>query len=200
MLGHPFREAPSPLDEARRWHEHGHPVLGQVAAFPEARDALRRTYATRRRLLGPDHADTLETLERLAALAHFCMDDAAIARFEAVLAGSLRLYGDEHVRVAVARRNFAACLRDRGRKRDARIQIRASQRDVRARAAPPEHADVVAGLKVEAMLLEGERAHHAAIERAERAAALGRRVGFRSPVRRGGRTDRRALRTRARAT
>jgi tetratricopeptide (TPR) repeat protein len=174
VLDDPYRGTIAPLDTARRWHDHG-TLCWQAARFPEAATALRHAYAMRRRLLGADHADTLDTLERQAALAHYVLDERATAWFEQVIAGFIALHGADHVRVAVARRNFAAALRDTNQMERAREQIdRATE--VIERELPSEHPDVIAALKVDAMIHLREKSYSAALRLADRAVSLGKRV------------------------
>ncbi len=131
---------------AQRWHEHG-TWMWHLARHAEAERALRRAYELRLHALGAAHADTLATLERLAALdAHLHRDDAA-AKFETVVAGLER----SPVRQAIARRNHAAYLRDVQRLPEARAQLdRATL--VLERELPDSHPEVIHGLKVDALL------------------------------------------------
>src|SRR4051812_19544398 len=109
---HPFRTA---LDAARAWHLHGL-VCWHNARMTEAERALGMAYAARLAANGEDHDETLDSLERLAAVAHYQLrHDLAIERFEKAIAGRVRLHGEDHVRVAIARRNFAAHQRDQRR-------------------------------------------------------------------------------------
>jgi hypothetical protein len=85
------------------------------ARFDECERVLETSHQLRRQVRGDHHPDTLDTLERLAALAHYQLrdDDLAGERFSAAIAGLSRAHGADHVRVAVARRNHAAYLRDK---------------------------------------------------------------------------------------
>ena len=171
---HPFRDPVRTLDTARQWHEHGI-LCWHNARFPEAGAVLGRAHVARKAALGEDHPETLDTLERLAALSHYLVADDAVARFEDVVARFERVHGEDHVRVAIARRNLAACLRDRQRIAEARTILDRAV-DVIERALPPEHPDVVAALKVDAMIHNAEGTYHAAIGLAERAVKLGTRI------------------------
>lgn len=171
---HPFRDPTSLLATARQWHEHG-VLCWHVARFPEAGAVLGRALAARKQSLGVDHPDTLDTAERLAALAHYLLDDAAPDRFADVVSRLERVHGEDHVRVAIAQRNYAACLRDTQRIAEARTLIDHA-RHVLERELPPEHEEIVAAYKVSAMLYNMEGGYHKAIGDAERAVKIGRRI------------------------
>ncbi|MBA3458473.1 MAG: tetratricopeptide repeat protein [Deltaproteobacteria bacterium] len=171
---HPFRDPTSMLETARQWHEHG-VLCWHVARFPEAGAVLGRAHAARKQALGVDHPDTLDTAERLAALSHYLLDDAAPDRFADVISRLERVHGEDHVRVAIAQRNYAACLRDMQRIAEARTLIDHA-REVLERELPPEHEEIVAVFKVSAMLYNIEGGYHKAIGDAERAVKIGGRI------------------------
>lgn len=173
--GYPFRDERTPDQIAQRWHQHGE-VCWHNARFAEAEVAFDRAYAIREHTYGAEHPLALDTLERRAAHAHYQLDHpVARERFERVTAGLVAAYGDDHVRVAIARRNHAACLRDAGRRAEARVLIDRAI-GVLERELPPEHPDLVAALKVDALLHLRDRSYWAAIRSAERAVDLGRRI------------------------
>jgi hypothetical protein len=173
-IDHPFRDAGLAADTARQWHAHG-VLCWHNGRFDDANTALGQAYALRCALQGDQHPDSLETLERLAALAHSQLDDElALKRFDAALDGFVRLHGEESVRVAIVRRNYAAFLRDRSRAAEARALIDRAT-DVLERELPPAHPDNVAALKVEALLFVVEGEYPAAARVAERAIELGRK-------------------------
>ncbi len=168
---HPFRDAGASLEAAGRWHQHGI-LCWHAARFAECKTMLDRAHAARKQVLGAEHADTLDTLERRAALAHYLIADDDQAKFEDVVGRLVRVFGDDHLRVAIARRNFAACLRDRRRVDDARAMLELA-RTVIERDLPTDHAEVVALYKVDAMLAIAERRSADAIAIAERAIRVG---------------------------
>ncbi len=171
---HPFRDAVPPIDLAARWHDHG--VASWLAAqFAEAGDALDRALSLRERVLGDDHPDTLDTLERSAALAHYNFDvDAARDRFERVLAARLRAAGGDSIELAITRRNRAAFLRDRGGG-DA-YQEATYALETLERLLPEEHPEVVHALKVKALICLRANEYAEADKYASRAVKLGSRV------------------------
>ena len=168
----PYRGTIVPLDAARRLHDHGRRAW-HVARFEDADRSLGEAHALRRDTLGADHPDTLDTLERRAALAGYRCDNAtAAAWFAEVIVGLADRLGPAHVRVAVARRNHGAFLRDVGDHDGAHAELAAAGE--RLRVLPPEHPDHIDWLKAHALL---ELAHdpRAALASAERAAELGAR-------------------------
>ena len=168
---HPFRDAGASLEAAGGWHQHGI-LCWHAARFAECKTMLDRAHAARKQVLGAEHADTLDTLERRAALAHYLLAEDAPARFDDVVGRLVRVFGDEHLRVAIARRNFAACFRDRQRLDEARAMLELA-RTVIERDLPTDHAEVVALYKVDAMLAIAERRSNDAIAIAERAIRVG---------------------------
>jgi tetratricopeptide (TPR) repeat protein len=171
---HPFRDPVALLDAARQWHEHG-TLCWYVARFAECGELLERAHAARVSSLGADHPDTLDTVERLAALAHYQLSADASTRFGEVIARLERVHGPGTTRVAIAQRNCAAALRDQ-RKLDEAGAMLGRARAVLEAALPPEHPEVIAALKVSALLLNIEKKHHEAIVDAERAVAMGSRA------------------------
>jgi hypothetical protein len=147
--GAPYRDpARPPL--ARRL-AHGR-LLWRMARFAEADAVLADAHAEAAAAHGAGDPLTLAIVERRAAVAHYRLDGPrAIALFGEVVAGLEDRLGAGHLRVGVAERNLAACLRDEGDGRAAMVLRRATRTIVTAagRAAP----DTVAAHKVEALLL-----------------------------------------------
>jgi tetratricopeptide (TPR) repeat protein len=168
---HPFRDPVERLAAAARAHEHG-TLCWYAARLAECEEALVLAYEERSQLLGDDHPDTLDTAERLAALAHYQFDPEAPRWFGDVIARLERVHGAESVRVAIAERNRAACLRDHGVLDEARSLIERSLGVLR-RALPGEHPEVVAAFKVSALLHLYAGVPAKAIEDARRAVELG---------------------------
>jgi len=168
---HPFRDASASLEVAREWHAHGI-LCWHAARFAECKTMLDRAHAARKQVLGAEHPDTLDTLERRAALAHYLLADDDQARFDDVVGRLVRVFGEDHLRVAIARRNFSTCFRDRGRIDDARAMLELA-RPVIERELPTDHAEVVALYKVDAMLAIAEQRSAEAIGIAERAIRVG---------------------------
>jgi tetratricopeptide (TPR) repeat protein len=168
---HPFRDAGASLEAARRWHEHGI-LCWHAARFPECQTVLDRAHAARKQALGAEHPDTLATLERQAALAHYLFADDDRSKFDDVVGRLVRVFGEDHLRVAIARRNYATCIRDRDRPDAARGMLELA-RPVIERDLPTDHPDVVALYKVDAMLAIAEDRLAEAIVIAERAIRVG---------------------------
>ncbi|MEO7094429.1 MAG: hypothetical protein ABI175_14335, partial [Polyangiales bacterium] len=162
---HPFRDQHLLLADAQLWHERG--VLAwHNARHVEAEAALARAFVLRNENLGPDHPETLETLERQAACAR------SVPKLEAVIARLIGVFGVQHVRVAIARRNLAADLRNASRLREARALLGLAGPVIEG-ALPAGHADVVALLKVDALLNLYEKRYEPALALASRAIELG---------------------------
>ena len=168
---HPFRDPIERLAAATRAHEHG-TLCWYAARFAECESALVLAHAERTQLLGEDHPDTLDTLERIAALEHYLMVPEAPGRFGEIITRLEQVHGAGSVRVAIAERNGAACLRDHGAVGEARALIERSLGVLR-RALPGEHPEVVAAFKVSALLHIVEEQPEAALEDARRAVDLG---------------------------
>lgn len=171
---HPFRDANASLEQARRWHEHGM-LCFHVAQFAECHTMLERAHAARVRMLGAEHPDALETLERRAALAHYRLAADAPAKFEDVVKRLVRALGEDHGRVAIARRNQAACLRDTGELAEARRVLELARPAIEG-AWPTAHAEAIALDKVDALLAVLEDRAADAIPIAERAIRTGTAV------------------------
>lgn len=162
---HPFRDQHLLLTDAQQWHERG-VLCWYNARDGEAEAALARAYELRRKILGPDHPDTLDTVERQAAAAR------SIPKFEAVIDRLIAVFDEQHLRVAIARRNFAAELRNASRVPEARAIFRLAAPVIES-SLPSGHGDVVALLKVAALLCVHEEDHASSIARATRAIELG---------------------------
>src|SRR5204863_8965904 len=108
-------------------------------------------------------------------LGHYRIDPEAPRMFGDVITRLERVHGAGSVRVAIAERNGAACLRDRGKREEARAMIERA-RAVLLRALPIEHPEIVALYKVSAHahLYAGDA--EAALGEAQRAVDLGVRV------------------------
>jgi tetratricopeptide (TPR) repeat protein len=169
---HPYRADAPPLEQATLWHAHGQRCW-QLAKLDEADHALQRAYELRRPILGVDDPLTLDTAERLAAVASYRGDETlATERFTQAIAGLERVHGGDSVRVAIARRNFAAHLRASGHLGRAHALLESALEVLRTAlsAEDPEHVDA---LKVQALLLHRQGSHHQALAVAERAIKLG---------------------------
>ena len=162
---HPFRDQHLLVAEAQQWHEHG-VLCWYNARDAQARAALDRAHEMRRKLLGPEHPDTLDTQERIAAAT------PSIEAFETVIGRLIAVLGEPHLRVAIARRNLAAALRDAGKPEAARSTLQLAAPVIES-ALPAGHPDVVALLKVDALLCVIEKNFEGAIERASRAIEIG---------------------------
>lgn len=172
-LDQPYRAGREPLEEARIWHRHGR-MCWHVARFTEADHALHTAYTTRRELLGEDDDDTLDSLERLAAVADYqTKSTLAVTRFTEVITRLERTHGDASVRVAIARRNLAACHRSSGAIGRAE-SVLALALEVLERELPPAHPDHVDALKGLAMLSRLRGANWKALDVADQAIKLGR--------------------------
>jgi tetratricopeptide (TPR) repeat protein len=165
----PFRDrgAGDDLEMATRWHDHGHRCW-HLARFVEAADALDRAFSIRSARLGDDHLDTLATLDRLAALAHYTNDhELAAARWQAAIAKLDDTDGPRGLRTAIARRNFSTLLRHTDT-RSARRELERALAFFR-RSVTDDDLEYLALRKANAMLAYDERAHPVAIRLAEEA-------------------------------
>jgi tetratricopeptide (TPR) repeat protein len=169
---HPFRDTVDPLAHAERLHDHGR-LCWRLAKFDEARRALERAIELRTAALGADHEATLDSRERLAAVASYQLRDDAVEQFEDVIVAHEEAGRD--VRAAVALRNLAACQRDRGRVGAARAAIDVALATLAERLSD-EHPDVVDARKVHALVLVREQQWWPARRAAEDAMALAKRA------------------------
>jgi hypothetical protein len=162
---HPFRDLP-PLELAEIQHEQG-TLAWANARFDLAERALQRAYELRRAAVGDDHPLTLATIERQAALAH-CLErhDDARKLFRRAIDGYTKTLSARAHETAVARRNFAAFLRDIGEFDAARKEIKVALALIRARVGRA-HPSYAAALKVDALLAHCEGRNHEALEQAE---------------------------------
>jgi hypothetical protein len=165
---HPFRDQLQLLTDAQQWHERG-VLCWYNARNAEARAALARAYELRIKILGPEHPDTLDTAERQAAAAR------SIPEREAVLERLIAVFGDQDLRVAIARRNLAALLRDEHQLSEARATL-ALAAPIIERSLPRDHPDVIALLKVDALLSSCEESYDTAMARATAAIERGQRA------------------------
>lgn len=169
---HPYRTEAPPLEQAQLWHDHGQRCW-QVAKHDEAEHALQRAYEIRRTILGIDDPLTLDTAERLAAVASARgQAELATGRFRGAIAGLERAHGAQSVRVAIARRNYAAHLRDLGELGHSKSELDRAI-EVLSAALPVEDPEYVDALKVLAYGLVVGGQPYQAIAVADRAIKLG---------------------------
>jgi hypothetical protein len=154
--GSPYREAAAPLAEAARRHELGR-WQWQLARFDAADRNLARALEVREGLLGPSHPDTLDTLERIAALRHYQRRDGAGDLFRGVVAAREATLGRDAAATAISLRNYGAHLRDEGDPRAGGILIEARD-SIEARLGT-EHPDYAAALKAHALHLIHQEQH-----------------------------------------
>ncbi len=165
---HPFRDQHQLLADARRWHERG--VLCRFnARMLESSTALAKAHELRHRALGDQHPDTLATVEAQAAAAH------SPEKFASVVDRLIDALGENHLRVAIARRNYAGVLRDLQRYEEARATL-ALATAVLDDQLPAEDPERIAVLKVDALLRVYEDDCATAIAQGARAMQLGKRI------------------------
>ena len=100
-----------------------HQTRGQYA---QARQALDEALAEQRRQRGPDHPESLETLQALGELAGFLDDrDRARALLEESLERHRRVYGEQHERTARVLHALAPIVMTRDREEGGRLLMRA---------------------------------------------------------------------------
>ncbi|MEV7676820.1 tetratricopeptide repeat protein [Streptomyces sp. NPDC088752] len=84
-------------------------TLGEAGQAAAARDHYQRLYTTARRLLGPDHSDTLNTHNNLANWRGEAGDPTGAAEaLVELLTDSLRIFGPDHPQIFTIRNNLAA--------------------------------------------------------------------------------------------
>ena len=119
-----------------------HQARGQYAP---ARAALEGALEEQRRSAGPDHPETLATLQALGEVAHYGGDDArARVLLDESLARHVRLYGEQDVRTARALAALAPAVAAEDHEREGALLRRALE--IRRAALGPQHPDVAASL------------------------------------------------------
>jgi eukaryotic-like serine/threonine-protein kinase len=92
----------------------------QIGRYPPALPLQEAALETRRRELGDDHPDTLQSINDLAYLLELMGDwEQAETHYEEALAGRRRVYGDEHRLTYVAMNNLGLLIQQRGRVEEA---------------------------------------------------------------------------------
>jgi Tetratricopeptide repeat len=126
----------------RSWALYYQAVLGDGA--PQAISAGEAVAADSARLLGPDHPDTLASVNNLAIACQEAGRKAEAARLhEQALAGRVRALGPEHPDTLASRNNLAIACQEVGRKAEA---VRLHERALagRERVLGPDHPDTLA--------------------------------------------------------
>ena len=119
-----------------------HQARGQYAP---ARAALEGALEEQRRSAGPDHPETLATLQALGEVAHYGGDDPrARVLLDESLARHLKLYGEEDVRTARVLAALAPVVAAEDHAREGELLGRALE--IRRAALGPNHPDVAASL------------------------------------------------------
>ncbi len=126
----------------RSWALYYQAVLGDGA--PQAISAGEAVAADSARLLGPDHPDTLASVNNLAITCQEAGRKAEAVRLhERALAGRVRALGPEHPDTLASRNNLAIACQEVGRKAEA---VRLHERALagRERVLGPDHPDSLA--------------------------------------------------------
>jgi tetratricopeptide (TPR) repeat protein len=126
----------------RSWALYYQAVLGDSG--PEAISAGEAVAADSARMLGPDHPDTLASVNNLAiACQEVGRRAEAIRLHERALAGRVRALGPEHPDTLASRNNLAIACQEVGRRAEA---IRLHERALagRVRVLGPDHPDTLA--------------------------------------------------------
>lgn len=110
---HPYRDLPAEDPGAAPLHEQLATYLWHLARYPAAANALERARALRE-ARGDDSADMANLLDREAALADRLGEPRAEPAFRRAIAATVAAHGPDSAAAAIVRRNFGACLRDRG--------------------------------------------------------------------------------------
>ncbi|HUV04754.1 MAG TPA: tetratricopeptide repeat protein [Armatimonadota bacterium] len=129
-------------------------VFHQDAGDYDAAEPLfRRTLDARERALGPEHPDTLTSVNNLALLLYSKGDyDAAEPLFHRALEGFERVFGPEHPDTLTSVNNLAGLLLSKG-DYDAAEPLFRRTLDARERALGPDHSDTLASVNNLAGLL-----------------------------------------------
>jgi tetratricopeptide (TPR) repeat protein len=126
----------------RSWALYYQAVLGDGA--PQAISAGEAVAADSAQLLGPDHPDTLASVNNLAiACQEVGRKAEAVRLHERALAGRVRALGPEHPDTLASRNNLAIACQEVGRKAEA---VRLHERALagRERVLGPDHPDTLA--------------------------------------------------------
>jgi serine/threonine-protein kinase len=122
-----------------------HQTRGQ---YVEARTSLDAALAEQRRLLGPDHPETLESMQALAELAALLgEDERARALLEESLRRHTQVFGDRHERTARVLRALAPVVATTDLDASGRLLMRAVEiQRARSRSDDPERAETLGSL------------------------------------------------------
>jgi tetratricopeptide (TPR) repeat protein len=140
--GRPEGELAGTMLRLRSWALYFQAVLGDGA--PQAISAGEAVAADSARLLGPDHPDTLASVNNLAIACQEAGRKAEAVRLhEQALAGRVRALGPEHPDTLASRNNLAIACQEVGRKAEA---VRLHERALagRERVLGPDHPDTLA--------------------------------------------------------
>jgi tetratricopeptide (TPR) repeat protein len=140
--GRPDGELAGTMLLLRSWALYFQAVLGDGA--PQAISAGEAVAADSARLLGPDHPDTLASVNNLAiACQEVGRKAEAVRLHERALAGRVRALGPEHPDTLASRNNLAIACQEVGRKAEA---VRLHERALagRERVLGPDHPDTLA--------------------------------------------------------
>jgi tetratricopeptide (TPR) repeat protein len=140
--GRPDGELAGTMLRLRSWALYFQAVLGDGA--PQAISAGEAVAADSARLLGPDHPDTLASVNNLAIACQEAGRKAEAVRLhERALAGRVRALGPEHPDTLASRNNLAIACQEVGRKAEA---VRLHERALagRERVLGPDHPDTLA--------------------------------------------------------
>jgi tetratricopeptide (TPR) repeat protein len=123
------------------------------ASYSEARPLKERALAIREKVLGPEHADTADSLSSLASLLRAQGElNSAKSLFKHALAIREKAFGPDDCRTATSLNNLAAVLRDQGELSAARpLQERALA--ICESVLGPDHPDTAVSLNNLAALL-----------------------------------------------
>jgi tetratricopeptide (TPR) repeat protein len=101
--------------------------FAESGRYEEAEPQARTVLEARRRTLGPEHPDTLESMELLAiALRHLGRAGEAESLQRQELAAKERVLGPRHPETAICRYNLACTLVALGRRDEALASLRAA--------------------------------------------------------------------------
>jgi serine/threonine-protein kinase len=118
-------------------------IHSQRGQYTPARETLEAALAEQRRLLGPDHPDTLESLHALGRVLYGSGDgERARTLLQESLDRHRRVYGDEHEKTARAIHALAPLAPNL----DAAGALFSQALEVRQRVLPPNHPDLAMSL------------------------------------------------------
>jgi len=163
-----------PVVQAELMYTMGDVYLG-LGLHPEAERLLEQALATRRRVLGDDHPDTLKSINKIGqVLQRRGKLEEAEPLFSEALERRRRVLGDDHRDTLVSIANMGYLLRARGELEEAELYFREALERLR-RVLGDDHLDTLTSINnlgsllvIRGKLEEAESLHREALERVRR--------------------------------